>query len=600
VRLRLVALALIGFCSAGYLSLFQLGVTSSVWDPLFGDGSRRVLESQVSRTFPIPDALLGCLAYGAEIVLGLIGDGNRWRTLPAAVITFGVVSASLATTAVVLLIAQPALVGTWCSLCVLSALTSLLIFVPAMREARAALRYVGSQRASGLGLSGILLGRAGSPANAAREPGPMPLREPGYSTNSETIPPTERKDDHVTRNDRQSAIREAGPYMPAQSDQIAETIRSRAGSGMVAGLGRALVHNATAALRDALTLPDEETRIDGKSVVVITGASAGVGRATAQAFARRGAAIGLIARGEAGLQAAKTEVESLGGRALAIRADVSDYEVMDRAASTIEDLYGPIDVWVNVAMASVFSPFAEMEMADFRRVTEVTYLGYVWGTRVALDRMRPRNRGHIIQVGSALAYRGIPLQSAYCGAKHAIQGFTESVRTELIHDRSNVWITMVQLPAVNTPQFNWVKSTLPNRAQPVPPIFQPEVPADAVLWAAEHHRRELNVGLSTDEAVYADKLAPGVLDHYLGDTGFSSQQTDEPECPDRPNNLYDPVDADHDAGAHGRFDRRASASSGQLWLAVHRNPVVLGLGGAATAFGILTFFGLRRRGSAAR
>jgi NAD(P)-dependent dehydrogenase (short-subunit alcohol dehydrogenase family) len=369
---------------------------------------------------------------------------------------------------------------------------------------------------------------------------------------------------------------------------------------MVAGVARAVFETARCTIRDAVVRPDPASRIGPHTVVVITGASAGVGRATAQAFARRGARIGLIARGEAGLEGARADVESLGGQALVVSADVSDCDAVDAAATTIEAAFGRIDVWVNVAMASVFSPFAEMEMADFRHVTEVTYLGYVWGTHAALKRMRPRNHGRIIQVGSALAYRGIPLQSAYCGAKHAIQGFTESVRTELIHDRSDIWITMVQLPAVNTPQFNWVKSALPNQAQPVPPIFQPEVPAAAILWAAEHHRRELNVGSSTDLAVYADKVAPGVLDHYLGDTGFASQQTHQPEAPDRANNLYQPVDQRQDAGAHGRFDARASERSGQLWLATHRNVVAVTLGGlAAIALGVRSVAGVSRRGSRA-
>lgn len=365
------------------------------------------------------------------------------------------------------------------------------------------------------------------------------------------------------------------PHDHATAGASAGTTGSARGGyvGMIAGVGQALGENARATLRDSISLPDETTRIGPETVVVITGASAGVGRATAQAFARRGARIGLIARGEAGLQGAKADVEALGGQAVVVSADVSDCDAVDRAASTIEVAFGPIDVWVNVAMASIFSPFADTEMADFRRVTEVTYLGYVWGTHAALKRMRSRDHGHIVQVGSALAYRGIPLQSAYCGAKHAIQGFTESVRTELIHDGSRVWITMVQLPAVNTPQFDWIKSTLPDQAQPVPPIYQPEVPASAILWAAEHHRRELNVGSSTDLAVYADKVAPGVLDHYLGDTGFASQQTGQPEDPNRPNNLYTPLDQDRDVGAHGRFDSRATGASGQLWLAMHRDLV---------------------------
>ncbi len=418
-------------------------------------------------------------------------------------------------------------------------------------------------------------------------PGPMTIQEVGDVTqsNTATIGPSGRSPhDHATAGAR------AGTTGSGRSGY----------AGMIAGVGRALAENARATLRDSISLPDETTRIGPETVVVITGASAGVGRATAQAFARRGARIGLIARGEAGLQGAKADVEALGGQAVVVSADVSDCDAVDRAASTTEAAFGPIDVWVNVAMASVFSPFADMEMADFRRVTEVTYLGYVWGTHAALKRMRSRDHGHIVQVGSALAYRGIPLQSAYCGAKHAIQGFTESVRTELIHDGSRVWVTMVQLPAVNTPQFDWVRSTLPDQAQPVPPIFQPEVPASAILWAAEHHRRTLNVGSSTDLAVYADKVAPGVLDHYLGDTGFASQQqTGQPEDPTRPNNLYAPLDEDRDVGAHGRFDSRATGASGQLWLAMHRDLVVsIGASVAVAWLGLRTVLtAARRRGS---
>src|SRR3954447_3164987 len=245
-------------------------------------------------------------------------------------------------------------------------------------------------------------------------------------------------------------------------------------------------------------------------VVVITGASAGVGRATACAFGRRGASVGLIARGHAGLAAAKDEVESLGGRAAFVAADVADAGAVEHASQEIERQLGPIDVWVNNAMTSVFSPVKEMTADEFKRVTEVTYLGVVNGTLTALKRMLPRNRGSIVQVGSALAYRGIPLQAAYCGAKHAIQGFCDSLRAELLHDESAVRLTMVQLPAMNTPQFDWVKSRLAGRAQPVPPIYQPEVAADAIVWASENDRREIYVGASTDVAIVGNKLAPGV------------------------------------------------------------------------------------------
>ena len=298
-------------------------------------------------------------------------------------------------------------------------------------------------------------------------------------------------------------------------------------------------------------------------VVVITGASAGVGRATAREFAGRGARIGLLARGTDGLEGARREVEEAGGRALALPTDVADAEQVEAAAAAVEHEFGPIDVWVNNAMTSVFSPFKEMTPEEFRRVTDVTYHGYVYGTMSALRRMLPRDRSVIVQVGSALAYRGIPLQSAYCGAKHAIQGFTESVRCELIHDGSNVKLSMVQLPALNTPQFGWVKSHLPNKAQPVPPIFQPEVAAEAILWAADHAPRELNVGLSTSIILWGNKFLPGFGDHYLARTGYEAQQTQEPEDPDRPHNLWNPLPGDH--GAHGDFDAQANESSMQLW-----------------------------------
>jgi NAD(P)-dependent dehydrogenase (short-subunit alcohol dehydrogenase family) len=319
-------------------------------------------------------------------------------------------------------------------------------------------------------------------------------------------------------------------------------------------------------------------------VVVVTGASAGVGRAVVREFARDRAWIGLIARGRDGLEAARREVEEQGGRALVLEADVADAAAVDRAAERVERELGPIDVWVNNAMVSVFSPVARMTAEDYRRVTDVTYLGVVHGTLAALRHMLPRDRGTIVQVGSALAYRGIPLQSAYCGAKHAVQGFTESLRCELIHDGSNVQVTMVQLPAVNTPQFDWSKSRMPRRAQPVPPIYQPEVPARAIHYAAHHSRREWNVGLMTDVVVMGNAVAPGLGDYYLGKTGFDSQMTAEPEDPNRPNNLHHPLPGDH--GAHGRFDDRARPTSRQWWVTKNRGWLALagaGLAGLALA-----------------
>jgi short-subunit dehydrogenase len=309
---------------------------------------------------------------------------------------------------------------------------------------------------------------------------------------------------------------------------------------------------------------------------MVTGASAGVGRATAIAFGREGAAVGLIARGRAGLEGAATDVERAGGRALPLQVDVADAGAVDAAAARLAEVHGPVDVWVNNAMASVFSPVKEMTAADYKRVTEVTYLGVVHGTLAALARMLPRDRGSIVQVGSALAYRGIPLQSAYCAAKHAIQGFCDSLRAELLHDGSRVRLTMVQLPAMNTPQFEWVKSRLPRRAQPVPPIFSPEVAAEAIVWASRHARREVYVGAPTMAAIVGNKVAPGLGDRYLARTGVDSQQTPEPEDPDRPDNLWRPVDDIRDYGPHGRFASRARHASWQLWMTEHRASVLAG------------------------
>ena len=321
-------------------------------------------------------------------------------------------------------------------------------------------------------------------------------------------------------------------------------------------------------------------------VVVITGASAGVGRATAWAFAREGAHIGLLARGRDGLEGARRDVEELGSRALVLPTDVANAEAVERAAEAVEREFGPIDIWINNAMVSVFSPVKAMKPEEYRRVTEVTYLGVVYGTLAALKRMLPRDRGVIVQVGSALAYRGIPLQSAYCAAKHAIQGFNDSLRSELIHDKSNVRVTMVQLPAMNTPQFSWVKSRLPNKPQPVPPIYQPEVGAEAVLFAAHNERREMYVGYPTVEAIIGDKIAPGFADWYLARNGYEAQQTDEPVEPDRRDNLWEPVPGDH--GAHGTFDDRANASSPQLWANMNRSWLAIaGAGLAGFALGVL-------------
>jgi NADP-dependent 3-hydroxy acid dehydrogenase YdfG len=314
-------------------------------------------------------------------------------------------------------------------------------------------------------------------------------------------------------------------------------------------------------------------------IVVVTGASAGLGRAIARHFGSRGASVGLLARGVEGLEGAKREIEAAGGRALVLPTDVADADAMEKAAAAVEQEFGPIDIWVNNAMASVFSPVMKMEPKEYKRVTEVTYLGIVYGTLCALKRMLPRDKGTIVQIGSALAYRSIPLQSAYCAAKHAIAGFTDSLRCELIHEKSNVRVTMVQMPALNTTQFSWVKSRLKHKAQPVPPIFQPEVGAEAVYWAAHHDRREIYVGMPTVEAIVGNKIAPGLLDDYLGRTAFASQQTNELENPNRPNNLWSPVPGDH--GAHGTFGGRAHPRSYELWVSLHRKGITAASGGIA-------------------
>ncbi len=330
--------------------------------------------------------------------------------------------------------------------------------------------------------------------------------------------------------------------------------------------------------------------------VVITGASAGIGRATAQQFAARGDNVALLARGSAGLEGAVKDVHNAGGQALAVPTDVAEYGEVESAAAEVEGYFGPIDIWVNVAFVSVFAPFHQISAEEYRRVTEVSYLGFVHGTMVALGRMRRRNAGTVVQVGSALGSRAIPLQSAYCGAKHAINGFTESVRTELMHEHSNVNITVVQMPAVNTPQFSWVLSRLPRHPQPVPPIYQPEVAARAVVFAADHpHRKQYWVGASTVGTVLGQRLAPALLDRYLAKTGYTSQQTSQRVSPERPHNLWEPRDDEDggDHGAHGVFDSHALGRSPQLWVSQHARAALAGAGAATVA--ATAALALRRR-----
>lgn len=334
--------------------------------------------------------------------------------------------------------------------------------------------------------------------------------------------------------------------------------------------------------------------MEAPRVVVVTGSSAGLGRAIAHAYAKCGCKLALLARNPEALAAAKEECEQLGGQAIFIPTDVSDADAVERAAGQIEEQLGPIDIWVNNAMVSVFSPVKEMEAADYKRVTDVLYLGFVHGTLSALRRMLPRDRGTIIQIGSALAYRSIPLQSAYCACKHAINGFTDSLRCELLHDNSNVKVTAIQMPAMNTTQFDWVKNRMPHDTQPVPPIFEPEVSAAVVVAAgfAKNPRREYWVGSPTVEAILGQKIIPGLLDLYLGKTGYKSQQiASEPRDPNAPNNLYDFVPGVH--SARGKFADRSKRTSAEVYVSLHREWFALGafavIGAAAT------LLALRRR-----
>jgi NAD(P)-dependent dehydrogenase (short-subunit alcohol dehydrogenase family) len=321
-------------------------------------------------------------------------------------------------------------------------------------------------------------------------------------------------------------------------------------------------------MNDKTRAPRTGPETERRRVAVVTGASAGIGRAVAKEFAQHGWRVALLARGHDGLEGARSDVERLGGQAMLIATDVADAEQVEAAAQQVEAAWGAIDVWVNDAMATIFSGVLEISTEDFRRATDVTYLGAVWGTLAALRRMKPRNRGAIVQVGSALAYRSIPLQAPYCGAKAALRGFTDSVRCELAHDRSRVHVTMVQLSAFNTPQFEWGRTTTNKRPRPMGKIFQPELAARAVYWAATHRRRELWVGWPAVQSILGTRVMPGFLDRYLGRVAVDGQHTDEPLPVGRRDNLHAPVPGDH--GAHGRFDSEASSWSLQLWLSLHR------------------------------
>ena len=325
-------------------------------------------------------------------------------------------------------------------------------------------------------------------------------------------------------------------------------------------------------------------------VALITGASAGIGRATAREFARRGCSIALLARGKEGLEAAAREVGELGGKALVIPADVADSAAVEKAADQAVRKFGRIDIWVNNAFAGIFSRFMDMSLEEFRRVVDVTFMGQVNGTRAALKHMRPQDSGSIVLVGSALAYRGIPLQSAYCAAKHATQGFLDSLRVELLAERSKVRLTMVQLPGVNTPQFDWIRAHTRGRPKPVGAVYQPEVAARAIWKAAHSSRKEWIVGAPAYQAIFGNKLMSPLLDRYLADGGIEAQQDQQPVEPDRKDNLFEPVPGDH--GAHGRFDDQARTNSPLLWASEHRGLIA---SGAALAVGATALLAARRK-----
>lgn len=630
-RALVIALGFIGFFAARYMAAYQLGYINSVWDPFFPDGNRRILDSDVSKAWPISDSGLGAATYLIECMSGFMGDKRRWRTMPWMVAIFGFAVVPLGIVSIVLVIMQPVVVGTWCTLCLLSAVAMLAMIPLALDEIVAMIQFLLRRRREGVGMwsafwrggnldespvaaparpitwapSGMTWGVTVSAALAASIAvgvwlmfAPAVLGTGGAAADSDhltgalvivvaTIALAEVGRPARLLNVGLGIWLMVGPWFLAggtAASRALDTIAGVAVALLALPLGRLRDHYGSfdsAVLWGTLLPPDrqrsrrwlDERANPESEVIVVTGASAGVGRAVVRQLARPGVKIALLARGADRLEAARREAEERGAVALAIVTDVADDAQVEQAAERIERELGPIDLWINNAMVSVFSPALEMQPGEFRRVTDVTYLGYVWGTLAALRRMRARRRGTIVQVGSALAYRSIPLQSAYCAAKHAIDGFTESIRTELLHDGIPVHVTMVDLPGVNTPQFDWTRSRLPQRPQPVGRVYQPEVAARAIVWAARHHRRSVRLGWSTVKAVLGNRLAPWLLDRILARRGWEGQLTGEPALPERLDNLVAPPPGD--PGAHGRFDVRARSRSVQLWLSTHRVIVAL-------------------------
>jgi NADP-dependent 3-hydroxy acid dehydrogenase YdfG len=633
-RAPIIALGFIGFFAARYMAAYQLGYVDRAWDPFFPEGTERVLDSDVSKMWPISDAGLGAATYLIECLSGFMGDKRRWRTMPWMVAIFGFAVVPLGVVSIVLIILQPLMVGTWCTLCLISAAAMLLMIPLSLDEVVAMLQFLARRRREGASLwrafwrggnlddsETVTPARAITWAPRGMSRGvshsvslyasvalgvwlmfaPSVLGTTGGAADSDhlvgalvivvaTIALAEVARPVRWLNAAFGVWLVAGPWFLDGGSFATRLLDLVAGLALIVlsvPLGRLRDHYGTidrwvaggtvlaADRARARAWREDAHRAPEPRVIVITGASAGVGRALVRHMAGPGVKLALLARKRSRLEAAADEARERGAEALVIPLDVADPDAVERAAARIERELGPIDVWINDAMASVFAPAAQMTPEEYRRVTDVTYLGYVWGTLAALRHMRTRNRGTIVQVGSALAHRSIPLQSAYCAAKHAVKGFTESIRTELIHDGSAVHITTVELPAVNTPQFDWVRSRLPRRAQPVGPVYQPEVAAEAIAWAAEHRRRSTWLGFSTVKAIVGNRVIPWALDRLLAGKGWDGQMTPEPAPEDQPGNLFDPPPGD--PGAHGRFDARARTASAQFWLSRHRAAIACGL-----------------------